>query len=141
MQAPLEIPTLTLTLTLYLPESNCQGSPGPGRGPARIGETEAGLLEVEFDRPLDHGLLARCLHVAGPDGQPVAGGAEPGPGERSWRLTPDQLWTPGGHRLIVDPVLEDLAGNSVSRVFDRDLARPEDRPGPDQPVAVAFCAR
>jgi hypothetical protein len=26
-------------------------------------------------------------------------------------------------------------------VFDRDLARPEDRPGPDQPVAVAFCPR
>jgi hypothetical protein len=98
-------------------------------------------LEVEFDRPLDHGLLARCLHLTGPDGQPVAGGAEPGPGERSWRLTPSQPWAPGGHRLIVDPVLEDLAGNSVSRVFDRDLARPEDRPGPDQPVAVAFCPR
>ena len=98
-------------------------------------------LEVEFGRPLDHGLLARCLHVTGPDGQPVAGGAEPGPGERSWRLTPDQPWAPGGHRLIVEPVLEDVAGNSVSRVFDRDLARPEDRPGPDQPVAVAFCPR
>jgi hypothetical protein len=98
-------------------------------------------LQVEFGRPLDHGLLARCLHVTGPDGQLVAGGPEPGPGERSWRLTPDQPWAPGGHRLIVDPVLEDLAGNSVSRVFDRDLARPEDRPGPDQPVAVAFCPR
>jgi hypothetical protein len=98
-------------------------------------------LEVEFDRPLDHGLLTRCLHVTGPDGQQVAGGPEPGPGERSWRLTPGQPWAPGGYRLIVDPVLEDLAGNSVSRVFDRDLARPEDRPGPDQPVAVAFCPR
>jgi hypothetical protein len=98
-------------------------------------------LEVEFSRPLDHGLLARCLHVTGPDGQPVAGGAEPGPGERSWRLTPRQPWAPGGHRLIVEPVLEDVAGNSVSRLFDRDLARPEDRPGPDQPVAVAFCPR
>ena len=98
-------------------------------------------LVVEFGRPLDHGLLVRCLHVTGPDGQPVAGGPEPGPGERSWRLTPDQPWAPGRHRLIVDPVLEDLAGNSVSRVFDRDLGRPEDRPGPDRPVAVAFCPR
>jgi hypothetical protein len=98
-------------------------------------------LVVEFGRPLDHGLLARCLHVTGPDGQPVAGGPEPGPGEQSWRLTPDQPWAPSRHRLIVDPVLEDLAGNSVSRVFDRDLARPEDRPGPDRPVAVAFCPR
>jgi hypothetical protein len=99
-------------------------------------------LEVEFDRPLDHGLLTRCLHVTGPDGLPVAGGPAPGPGERSWRLTPGQPWAPGGHRLVVDPVLEDLAGNSVSRVFDRDLARPADRPRPVcGVVAVAFCPR
>ncbi len=99
-------------------------------------------LEVEFDRPLDHGLLTRCLYVTGPDGLPVAGGPEPGPGERSWRLTPGQPWAPGGHRLVVDPVLEDLAGNSVNRVFDRDLARPADRPRPvSGVVAVAFCPR
>jgi hypothetical protein len=98
-------------------------------------------LEVTFDRPLDHGLLARCLHVTGPDGQPVAGLPEPGPEERSWRLTPREGWAPGPHRLVVDPVLEDLAGNSVSRVFDRDLARPEDDPGPDRPAAVPFRPR
>jgi hypothetical protein len=95
-------------------------------------------LEVTFDRPLDHGLLARCLHVTGPGGQPVAGWPEPGPQERSWRLAPREPWLPGGYRLVVDPVLEDLAGNSVSRVFDRDLTRPEDAPRPDRPVAVAF---
>jgi len=99
-------------------------------------------LAVEFDRPLDHGLLTRCLHVTGPDGLSVAGSPEPGPGERSWRLTPGRPWAPGSHRLIADPVLEDLAGNSVSRVFDRDLARPEDRPRPVSGTAsVAFCAR
>ena len=98
-------------------------------------------LEVEFDRPLDHGLLSRCLHVAGPDGRPVAGSAEPGPGERSWRLT-QAAWAAGGHRLVADPILEDLAGNSVSRVFDRDLARPGDRPRPvTGQVFVAFYPR
>jgi hypothetical protein len=98
-------------------------------------------LEVEFGRPLDHGLLARCLHVTGSGGQPVAGWPEPGPEERSWRLTPRRPWAPGAHQLVVDPVLEDLAGNSVSRVFDRDLARPEDRPRQARPVAMAFCPR
>jgi hypothetical protein len=39
---------------------------------------------------------------------------------------------------MVDPVLEDLAGNSVSRVFDRDLTRPEDRPRQARPVSVGF---
>jgi hypothetical protein len=36
-------------------------------------------------------------------------------------------WASGPHQLVVDPVLEDLAGNSVSRVFDRDLSRSEDQ--------------
>lgn len=102
--------------------------------PGRTGEP----LEVKFDRPLDHGLLARCLHVTGPGGRPVAGLRAPGPGERSWRLIPRMPWAPGAYQLIIDPVLEDLAGNSVSRVFDRDLARPEDEPGPSKPVALTF---
>ena len=95
-------------------------------------------LAVTFDRPLDHGLLGRCLHVTGPDGQPVAGLPEPGPEERSWRLTPRQPWAAGPHQLVVDPVLEDLAGNSVSRVFDRDLARAQDDPRLARPAAVTF---
>ena len=98
-------------------------------------------LAVTFDRPLDHGLLGRCLHVTGPDGQPVAGLPEPGPEERSWRLTPGRPWAPGRHQLVVDPVLEDLAGNSVSRVFDRDLARAQDDPRLARPAAVTFRPR
>jgi hypothetical protein len=95
-------------------------------------------LDVAFGRPLDHGLLARCLRVIGPDGRPVGGTAEAGPGERSWRLTPGEPWALGAHQLVVDPVLEDLAGNSVSRVFDRDLGRPEDEPRQARPVTLPF---
>jgi hypothetical protein len=95
-------------------------------------------LRVSFDRPLDHGLLRRCLRVTGPDGRPVAGTPRIGHEERSWQLTPDRAWARGDHQLIVDPVLEDLAGNSVSRVFDRDLDRPEDQPRLARPVTVSF---
>jgi len=95
-------------------------------------------LVVSFDRPLDHGLLARCLSVVAPDGRLVDGTPQAGPQERSWQLTPGQPWAPGPHRLVVDPVLEDLAGNSASRVFDRDLTRPEDQPREARPVAVTF---
>jgi hypothetical protein len=95
-------------------------------------------LEVLFDRPLDHGLLARCLHLVGPDRRPVDGTPEIGPSERSWRLTPRQAWVPGSHRLMVDPFLEDLAGNSVTRVFDRDLTRSEDQPRRADRATVTF---
>jgi hypothetical protein len=54
-------------------------------------------LVVAFDRPLDHGLLGRCLHVVGPDGRLVHGMPEVGPEERSWRLVPGEAWAPGAH--------------------------------------------
>ena len=94
---------------------------------------------VTFDRPLDHGLLARCLDVLGPGRQPVPGTPEVGPDERSWRLLPREPWAADVHELVVDPELEDLAGNSLRRVFDRDLTRPEDAPRDVlEPVSVAF---
>jgi hypothetical protein len=98
-------------------------------------------LQVTFGRPLDHGLLARCLHVSGPGSQLVDGTPQIGPGEQSWQLVPRRTWASGSHQLVVDPVLEDLAGNSVSRVFDRDLARPEDQPRRARPVTVGFRPR
>lgn len=106
-----------------------------------LGRPRASTLEplvVEFGRPLDHGLLDRCLRVVGPDGRPVEGAAAIGPEQRSWRLAPRLPWPPGPHRLVVDPVLEDLAGNSVHRVFDRDLARRADEPGAALPVELTF---
>jgi hypothetical protein len=48
--------------------------------------------------------------------------------DAAWGRLPRRAWAPGPHQLIVNPVLEDLAGNSVSRVFDWDLTRPADQP-------------
>ena len=98
-------------------------------------------LDIAFERPLDHALLARCLHVFGPDGRTVDGAPAAGPEERSWRFAPATAWAAGSHQLVVDPVLEDVAGNSVSRVFDRDLARAEDEPREARPVALTFVPR
>lgn len=89
-------------------------------------------LVVEFGRPLDHGLLRRCLRVIGPDGVRVEGTLVSD--EVSWRLTPGRPWARGEHVLDVDPILEDVAGNSVTRVFDRDLDVDE----PGEPARVRF---
>jgi hypothetical protein len=95
-------------------------------------------LEVVFDRPLDHALIDRCLRVLGPDGKARQGYGEAGQGETSWVYHPAHSWSAGEYRLLVDPVLEDLAGNSVRRVFDRDLNRPEHRPPIPAPVERCF---
>ena len=102
----------------------------------RAGTSEP--VQVSFGRPLDHGLLGRCLLVTGPDGEPVHGAQEAGAEERSWQLIPGRAWESGPHQLVVDPALEDLAGNSVSRVFDRDLANPADQPRQPRPATLPF---
>jgi hypothetical protein len=106
--------------------------------PPPVGTREP--LGVTFDRPLDAALLARCLGVWGPDGRPITGTAQIGTEERSWCLVPEAPWGAAAHRLVVDPVLEDLAGNSVGRVFDRDLTSRADDP-PADPSEVAFSPR
>jgi hypothetical protein len=85
-------------------------------------------LDIRFDRPMDHALLQSALVVTDGEGAPVTGRIEVGPEEVSWRFHPDRPWAPGRHALRVEPHLEDMAGNSLVRVFDRDLARPEDAP-------------
>jgi len=95
-------------------------------------------LVVELDRPLDHALLEHGIGVLDADLAPVPGRSAPGSGERSWRFEPDGAWGAGPHRLRVAARLEDLAGNSVRRVFDRDLARPGDDPLGLEHVDVGF---
>jgi hypothetical protein len=59
--------------------------------------------------------------VVNADGHAVDGVATVLPGDVGWMFQPSQDWRPGQHQLIVNARLEDLAGNSMRRVFDRDL--------------------
>jgi hypothetical protein len=85
-------------------------------------------LRVEFDRPMDYALLQHSLVVSDGHGRAVDGEVESGEGEMTWTFTPGVRWRQQPYELRVDPRLEDLAGNSLTRVFDRDLSRPEDAP-------------
>jgi hypothetical protein len=98
-------------------------------------------LEVDFGRTLDHALVARCLRVIGPDGEPIAGESTVGTEQRSWQFVPALDWREGPHVLAVDPALEDVAGNSVVRVFDRDLELAADDPSGARMVRLPFQPR
>jgi hypothetical protein len=95
-------------------------------------------LVVGFDRPLDYALLAHCLHVVGPDGRRVVGAGGAGPDERSWCLAPAEPWQAGPYELVIDDILEDLAGNSLTRVFDRDQSLPTDAVAEKRPSVIPF---
>jgi hypothetical protein len=94
-------------------------------------------LVARFDRPLDRALLDDCLTVVDTSGI-VPGTAKIAASERSWSFVPDAPWAPGPSRLLIDPVLEDIAGNSIVRVFDRNLRRPDHEPRAADAVAIPF---
>jgi hypothetical protein len=95
-------------------------------------------LTVEFDRPLDRALLEHCIEINDGAGVPINGRALVGAEEQCWRFEPDAPWAVGTYALVVDSRLEDLAGNSLQRVFDRDLMRPGDASITAQPAVVGF---
>jgi hypothetical protein len=99
-----------------------------------------GAMTIAFGRPMDRPLLARCLTVLKPDGEPLAGTGEPADRDRAWTFRPAAPWQPATYTLRVDPVLEDVCGNRVGRPFEVDLLRPapkEVKPGPvDLPFVV-----
>jgi len=90
-----------------------------------VPDAESAPLRVSFARTLDRVLLTRSLTVIGPDGEPVAGAAEPADSESAWKFEPARRWTPGNYVLRVNSSLEDVCGNAVGRPFEVDLSRPQ----------------
>jgi hypothetical protein len=93
-----------------------QVTPGPAGTPDP--------LEVRFPAPLDHALLQRCIRVVDMDGRRVEGAVATADHEQRWTFTPAKPWSDALHRVLADPILEDLAGNSLARPFEVDLDAP-----------------
>lgn len=84
------------------------------------------FLTSDFHEPLDWALLHSELSIENAAGKRIPGRVELGYGELSWVFHPKQPWKPGKYRVAVGHLLEDLAGNSVERLFEVDVRdRPE----------------
>jgi hypothetical protein len=81
-------------------------------------------LTLRFPAPLDHALLLRHLRVVDSTNAPVNGKVVTIDHEQGWSFAPANPWTDKPHRLLVDSILEDLAGNSLARPFEVDLQAP-----------------
>jgi hypothetical protein len=87
----------------------------------KISPPKPGTLDpvaITFDEPLDHALVQRMLEVRDPAGRRLAGRVTTSRQETLWQFHPAALWQSGKYELIVDPALEDRAGNSVGRPFE-----------------------
>jgi hypothetical protein len=92
-------------------------------------------LRLDFDEPLDHALMQRCLDVRDAAGGEVAGTVRVGEKEASWLFEPARPWQAAEYSVRVEELLEDVAGNTPIRVFDTDLDKPA---GPPPKLTLPF---
>ncbi len=86
--------------------------------PPSAGTQEA--LHVQFDESLDHALLQRMLMVIYKE-EVINGTIEVTEDGKSWNFSPESPWIQGDYLLYIDPLLEDLAGNTTARLFDQAM--------------------
>ncbi|NIJ54775.1 hypothetical protein [Dyadobacter arcticus] len=99
--------------------------------------TPAALL-VDFEEPLDHGLLDEVLQVTNEKGKSTPGKWQFRNEEKTGLFVPTESWKSGTYDLIVDTRLEDLASNNVNRPFDRDITKSEKREKNQDFVKILF---
>jgi len=90
----------------------------------RISAPKAGTpapLIIYLGHPLDHYLLRESLNVLTGDGRSVKGKITLADKDKTWMFTPDAQWQLGEYKLRVASRLEDLSGNNLNKVFDRDI--------------------
>ncbi len=88
------------------------------------------IVQVLFPEPLDHALLLRSLSIRDSRGEMIPGESKIVNHERGWIFTPTSKLQAGGYILKINPLLEDLSGNSIARAFEVDLSMPLDKSPP-----------
>jgi hypothetical protein len=80
------------------------------------------FLRIHFDEPLDFAMLTGALKVRQIlSGKCLTLKTTINQVGQEWKAQPNESWSPGAYELIVDPLLEDLAGNSLTKLFETDI--------------------
>jgi hypothetical protein len=80
-------------------------------------------LIIECDEPLDQALLNHLITVKNKNAQTLLGEIKTTHHETHWHFTPETPWSSGAHTIHTNPILEDLAGNQLTRLFDVDMEK------------------
>jgi hypothetical protein len=80
-------------------------------------------LSVQFFEPLDFSLIQSAIQVLDENQQAIPGQIQLMQEEKGIVFIPEGSWKKGAYQLQVQSRLEDLAGNNLSRPFDRDIMK------------------
>ncbi|WP_448702422.1 hypothetical protein ACFGVR_08725 [Mucilaginibacter sp. AW1-3] len=92
----------------------------------QVSAPKAGTAEpliINTGESLDHYLLQECIGVLDENGKMLYGTIALSDHDQTWKFTPLANWEPKHYKLRVQARLEDLAGNNLNRVFDRDITK------------------
>lgn len=86
-------------------------------------------LELVFGESLDHALLQRMIWVVDESGESLDGTITVEDEETRWIFIPASTWVDSDYLIMVDPALEDLAGNAIDHLFEEE-SRVQEVPDP-----------
>lgn len=96
-----------------LPKTWTLGSPKPAsREP----------LSIDFGESMDQALGMNTITIW-KEGQIIAGEIQLLAKESIWTFRPNKNWQEGTYTVYIESRLEDLAGNNLNRLFDRDMLK------------------
>jgi hypothetical protein len=82
-------------------------------------------LTITFGESIDYALINSAIQVVNDRDELVEGIIESDQEEKVAYFIPAENWKTGEYTLRGEPRLEDLAGNNLIRLFDRDVSVPE----------------
>ena len=116
-----ELPIKTAT-KLFWVAGRDDNSPRPGDWKILLPKMNSSEpLEINFGEPLDYFLLKETVTVVNDKENTVEGNIMLIKSERGLKFIPIRPWQSGHYRLKIASYLEDLAGNNLTRPFDRDI--------------------
>ena len=80
-------------------------------------------LVILFTESLDRVLSSEAVRIISADGNPINGKTELKNEESVLEFTPESPWEKGTYSIECEVRLEDLAGNNLNRLFDRDITK------------------
>ncbi len=94
-------------------------------------------LNLKFDEPLVYTLIQESIELYDTENKLMDGRLTVSEKETGLSFIPSAPWKKGRHYILIQSRLEDLAGNNLKRLFDRDISVVRQEPGPDS-VEIRF---
>jgi len=95
------------------------------------------VISIDFRESIDYEVAIEAIYLI-KGNKSIQGNVTLINHESQWRFKPEEPWSQGNYVLIIESRLEDLAGNNLNRLFDRDLEHDKTETPDNHQVEISF---